>query len=691
MSLERVLQPSERPLQIQKTLLEYMGYTEQDNIADVGREDNSYLLRFIFGPNVPHGIAEDVDFSEQQHIDLQARNLPVIPASLYKYASRIVSLDLSKNLQMEIPIDFIHHCRHLKQLWLANNNYVTIPQSIRYVRDLEHLNISGNRLRDLQHARLEDITGLKTLRVYNNRLSKIPRSFAAFKQLSMLFMSNNDFTTFPEAICEIVSLQFLDISFNKVQEFPDEIGNLVNLTRLFAIANRLSGSLPQSFAKLEKLQELDIRQNHISDFHVLCGLPKLEILFADYNAVSIVQCRFKNLRQLKMTKNQLTQFNLTGDSRRPSVDHNNVPLSQPISIDQQCAMLTDLNISSCMLSSLPEDLFYGMPNVEKLILDNNTLSSIPSSIGALRKLVELSVQDNILDSLPAEISKLSELKVLDAQKNNLKFLPPEIWLCQSLHELNCSSNLLETFPKPFTASGVALHLPMASQGEGSMVSDPALENVLTKPLGGHAGQGVVPGRGGSLSKDNSSNGGGGGTSIMQQDNAGPAAGMQSSPNFNPPSFFASPHNHPPPLSLSLRKLFLGDNRLGNEIWAPLMMFLELRTLNLSFNDLDEIPPEHLCHQHLYELYLSGNHLTSLPADDIEKLSYLRVLAVNGNKLQTLPAEIGKLRKLLVLDVGSNVLKYNIANWPYDWNWYVCFIVIDIHNYLLTGFVAGTGI
>lgn len=226
------MQPSERPLQIQKTLFEYMGYSEQDNIADVGREDNSYLLRFIFGPNIPHGIAEDVDFSEQQHIDLQARNLPAIPASLYKYASRIVSLDLSKNLQMEIPIDFIHHCRHLKQLWLANNNYVTIPQSIRYVRDLEHLNISGNRLRELQHARLEDITGLKTLRVYNNRLSKIPRSFAAFKQLSMLFMSNNDFTTFPEAICEIVSLQFLDISFNKVQEFPDEIGNLVNLTRV---------------------------------------------------------------------------------------------------------------------------------------------------------------------------------------------------------------------------------------------------------------------------------------------------------------------------------------------------------------------------------------------------------------------------------------------------------------------------
>jgi adenylate cyclase len=104
---------------------------------------------------------------------------------------------------------------------------------------------------------------------------------------------------------------------------------------------------------------------------------------------------------------------------------------------------------------------------------------------------------------------------------------------------------------------------------------------------------------------------------------------------------------------------------------------------LSFNDLYDIPSECLCHQHLYELYLSGNQLASLPADDIEKLSYLRVLAVNGNKLQTLPAEIKKLRKLLVLDVGSNVLKYNIANLDYDWNWYVFFFLVLLFIFVHT--------
>jgi adenylate cyclase len=379
----------------------------------------------------------------------------------------------------------------------------------------------------------------------------------------------------------------LDVSFNKISSFPDEICNLTQLERLFAAANRLRGRLPLSFSALEKLQELDLRQNQITDLDELYTLPRLEIISVDYNAISVVNFNFGTLRVLSMYKNHLTQFNTT----------------------LMCALLTDLNLANCKLSSLPDDLFINASALETLTLDNNTISVLPNSLGHLVKLSCLSVQGNNLETLPSEISQLAELKELDAQKNNIKFLPKEIWLCGSLQVLNCSSNLLDAFPEPFTGTPDMSPISPKKESENGFL-----------------------------------------------------------PNFNPPSFFASSRNHPPPLSLSLRRLLLGDNRFTDDIWGPLSLFMELRTLNLCFNELYEIPPEGLCHQHLYELYLSGNNLASLPADDIEKLSYLRVLAVNGNKLQTLPAEIGKLRKLLVLDVGNNVLKYNISNWPYDWNW-----------------------
>ena len=48
--LQRILKPTERPIAIQKRLLEQAGYTESDRVDEIGREDNSYLCRFTFVP-----------------------------------------------------------------------------------------------------------------------------------------------------------------------------------------------------------------------------------------------------------------------------------------------------------------------------------------------------------------------------------------------------------------------------------------------------------------------------------------------------------------------------------------------------------------------------------------------------------------------------------------------------------------
>lgn len=46
--VQRILGPNERPLKIQKRLLEQAGYTEDDHIDEIGREDHSYMCRFTF-------------------------------------------------------------------------------------------------------------------------------------------------------------------------------------------------------------------------------------------------------------------------------------------------------------------------------------------------------------------------------------------------------------------------------------------------------------------------------------------------------------------------------------------------------------------------------------------------------------------------------------------------------------------
>ncbi|QRW21797.1 adenylate cyclase [Rhizoctonia solani] len=132
---------------------------------------------------------------------------------------------------------------------------------------------------------------------------------------------------------------------------------------------------------------------------------------------------------------------------------------------------------------------------------------------------------------------------------------------------------------------------------------------------------------------------------------------------------ASAVARPLPLALSLQRLLLADNQLLDDVFHPLAVLRDLRVLNLSFNQISEMPSLKLqTFAQLEELYLSGNRLTSFPADDLERLVKLNVLFLNVNRLQTLPAELRRIAKLTSLDVGSNVLKYNMANFPFDWNW-----------------------
>jgi adenylate cyclase len=71
---------------------------------------------------------------------------------------------------------------------------------------------------------------------------------------------------------------------------------------------------------------------------------------------------------------------------------------------------------------------------------------------------------------------------------------------------------------------------------------------------------------------------------------------------------------------------------------------------------------------LKEVYLSGNGITALPADEFARMIELETVYLAGNKLSSLPAELSRLEGLRVIDVSNNNLRYNINNYDFDWNW-----------------------
>lgn len=668
--LVRVLNQAERPLFIQKKLLQQVGYEETDRIEDLGREDNSYICRFLFlsaKESDFHASTHDLGFGRMQkfnHIDLSGRNLITIPISLYSKAGEIISLNLSRNLSLDLPRDFIHSCVNLRDIKFNNNEARKLPLSFSRANKLTYLDVSNNRLEQLEHAELSGLTGLLKLNLANNRLKHLPPYFGAYRALRTLNISSNFLEKFPGFLCELESLVDLDVSFNLIMNFPDNIGDLKCLERLVITNNRLSGVLPDSFKNLLSLRELDVKYNAISAIDVISELPKLEIMTADHNAISQFIGSFERLRSLKLNANPITKFGITAS----------VPT------------LKLLNLSHAQLASI-DDTFHNILNLERLVLDKNYFVSLPAQIGSLRRLEHFSIANNSLGELPAEIGCLQELRVLDVRSNNLRKLPMDIWWANKLETLNASTNIIDSFPKPASRPPQPppdLTLPSPATGlkpstTGGLSPSPSADDLLPdgtrRPSQASStllsvGPSPVPAGPDRKSSVVSVYGKGGRkTSVMSRTTT-----SQSNSSIPPPipgsrkdSGLSSRLTNT--FAGSLKNLFLADNQLDDEVFDHITLLGELRVLNLSYNELSDMPQRSIkSWPQLVELYLSGNELTSLPADDLEEYNSLQVIHINSNKFTNLPADISKAKKLAVLDCGSNYLKYNISNVPYDWNW-----------------------
>ncbi|KAK1283633.1 LRR repeats and ubiquitin-like domain-containing protein [Acorus calamus] len=84
-----------------------------------------------------------------------------------------------------------------------------------------------------------------------------------------------------------------------------------------------------------------------------------------------------------------------------------------------------------------------------LSLNQNQLTTIPATLGALTSLTQLHVANNNLTSLPDEIGLLSQLQVLRAAKNRISSVASSIGNCYSLIEVDFSSNLVAELPETF--------------------------------------------------------------------------------------------------------------------------------------------------------------------------------------------------------------------------------------------------
>lgn len=103
------------------------------------------------------------------------------------------------------------------------------------------------------------------------------------------------------------------------------------------------------------------------------------------------------------------------------------------------------------MTSLPNNIGYGLPNLQKLSIQLNKIRVLPTSICEIRSLQYLDAHFNELHGLPHAIGRLSNLEVLNlgSNFNNLAELPETVGDLIKLRDLDLSNNQIHALPDTF--------------------------------------------------------------------------------------------------------------------------------------------------------------------------------------------------------------------------------------------------
>jgi Leucine-rich repeat (LRR) protein len=98
----------------------------------------------------------------------------------------------------------------------------------------------------------------------------------------------------------------------------------------------------------------------------------------------------------------------------------------------------------------------------------------------------------------------------------------------------------------------------------------------------------------------------------------------------------------------------GANVINSLANLPFDSMVSLQTLDLSSNELTEVPDRIGQLPCIEKLFLHENHLTRLP-NELGNLKKLTELNIDENKIQNLPPTVGGCEKLEVLNANQNRL------------------------------------
>ncbi|XP_078597602.1 uncharacterized protein LOC144873799 [Branchiostoma floridae x Branchiostoma japonicum] len=470
----------------------------------------------------------------------------------------------------------------------------TIPSDLP--PDTRHLYLDDNSIANIKVKDLANVPQLRVLEIHNNLVTNDGIEQGAFNGLR--------------------KLEYLYLSGNSLSSVPVDLPP--TLKSLYLDNNYISTIPPTALSQTGNLERLYLENNALTDDGItpgsLEGVSNLKYLILSQNRLRSVPSELpKSLEVLSLEDNRLTK----------------IPPYKFYELQDLERLY--LNNNSLTNDGIADEAFEGMISLERLYLSNNSLGAVPYNLP--RTLHQLFLQDNRITALePFTFSTLPQLKrlyvrgnrltnnkvadqafdglgdlqLLDLSKNNLTSIPGD--LPRSLQKLYLEGNELST-------------LPLQSFKKVGSLTELDLSNNLLRTSGLHPTAF---------------------TFLPQLETLDISDNLLTLPPDNLPE--------------GLRYLFLQSNDLTAIKRGAFTQLTNLKWLYLQNNRITDDKIESGAFELLLELYsldMSANYLTEVPSNLPASLEYLYL---KDNDIGRIPGDaFSNTPKLRLLQLANNLL------------------------------------
>jgi Leucine-rich repeat (LRR) protein len=493
--------------------------------------------------------------SYSQSVKIDRNNFKDVLSNTFTEWEKVDSIDFAGVQISELP-EQIFKCvnvKHISFFYIQYQTYSFFSASILFEQLKNFPKLSSiylDRLAEFDSIPREYWQKIKGIQYYNNQ---IVSSLYNFKNLEALYFWNRELNQIPENIDRFKHLKSLAIRSNCISELPAGVGNLSQLTEFYFDGRSLK-RFPLPLFKLKKLQALGFSNGTL-------------------DSIPAQIFKLKNIRYLNLSNNQIQ----------------NIP--------EEIGELTQL---------------------QALYLNGNRISFLPSSFDKLQKLTKLQLSSNQINVFPSELYHLPLLTNISLEINNITVLPEGIEKLQHLQRLYLRGNDSLSFTSVCNALIKSNKYISISCGNSWYARPEKGLEVSISP-----GIPVIPSEIGNIKN------------LISLELEG--------------QFVSIPNE--------IGKLKHLSNLVleGNYDSIPVELFDldSIATLVLKGN-YTEIPEEIAQLSHLTQLRLAGK-LQRLP-DNMFMLKNLEVLDLSDNQLTEVPSKLNCLTNLTTLSIDRNKIK-----------------------------------